>query len=417
MQRHRRIAIVAGLLLAVAVLLYFNAPWHDFFDLKVYYGAINGWLHDGTPLYDWVKPHSKYGFTYPPVAAVLMAPMAVVSWPVAVTINLALTVVATGLVIHWLGEPIFVRYPQVPSWFAYSVAALLVLAFEPVRETLSFGQINLLLLALVLFDVKALVRGRGWAGAGIGLAAAIKLTPGIFVVYLLVTRRWRAAAIAAAVGTVVTVLAAAIVPRTSLDFWTGALLDTDRVGSLSFVSNQSLRGVTARINPAHPSMLLWLLGVVVVVAIWFVRVRRTHQSGDVMGGVALTAVLGCLLSPVTWVHHLVWLMPALAVTLGRTLAMAPSSRRTRLLGFVAGAYGILCSRLVWFTRHHVRGLLSFVTGSGYVWVSIALLILVPIGDERPAVADLEENRVRRDARGVLGDHAVEGKTVPLVEAP
>lgn len=392
------VGIIVGLLIALVPLYYFNAPWHDYFDLKVYYGAINGWLHDDIPLYDWLKPNSKYGFTYPTFAALLMAPMAVVPWGVAVAVHVVLTAGATLAVLYWLAKPVVDRL-RWPAWFGWSLVVILTAAFEPVRETFSFGQINLILLFLVLADVRFLLApGRRFAGVGIGLAAAIKLTPGIFVLYLLVTRRWRAAAVATGAAAAATLVTFAIAPATSRAFWFDALRDTDRVGSLSFISNQSLRGVTARLNPDHPSTLLWLLTVVAALATWYWRVSRARS--DLAGGIALTAVLGCLLSPVTWVHHLVWLIPALFLMLER--ALADPTRRWRLW-FVGGAYLILCSRLVWFARQHVRGVGSFVYGSAYVWVSLALLLLVPLRDE-PAVADLDQADLGRvpGRPGLLG---------------
>lgn len=384
------VAILAALLGALVPLYYFNAPWHDFFDLHVYYGAINGWLHDGVPLYDWVKPQSKYGFTYPTFAALLMSPMAVVSWHTAVAVHVVLSVSATLPVLYWLARPLVDRLTA-PKWFTWSVVLILTAAFEPVRETFSFGQVNLILLFLVLADVRLLLaRGSAWAGAGIGLAAAIKLTPGVFVLYLLVTKRWRAAAVATGVATAATLASFAIAPATSRAFWFDALLDTDRVGSLSFISNQSLRGVTARLDPDHPSAPLWLLCVVAVLVTWFVRVSRART--DLPGGIALTAVLGCLISPVTWVHHLVWLMPALILLVERALT-AP--RDNRLVGFGVAAYLILCSRLVWYAGHHVRGVGSFLYGSAYVWISLALLLLVPLRRQAPGVAEFDQDDLRR----------------------
>ncbi len=194
-------------------------------------------------------------------------------------------------------------------WFALAVAFLLVVAFEPFRETVSFGQVNMLLLFLVALDLLVGVAGgRRWAGVGIGLATAIKLTPGVFIVYLLVTRRWRAALVSAGTAAVATLAAAAVDPAASREFWTSALWDTDRVGSLAFVSNQSLQGVVARLDPEHPSSLAWA-------GAGGGGAGRLGLAGarppSLAEGLALTGVLGCLISPVTWVHHLVWLVPAL----------------------------------------------------------------------------------------------------------
>ena len=383
-------AAVAGLAVAVAVFVGFTAVRHGFFDLKVYYGAVNYWIHDGGMLYDYLKPNSKYGFTYPPFAAIVMLPMAVVPWPVAIVISVLLSLGATFALLWWLVLPLTRREGWTP-WFALAVAFLLMAAFEPYRETISFGQVNMLLLFLVAADLLVAVRGgRRWAGVGIGLATAIKLTPGIFILYLLVTRRWRATVTAAATATAATLLAAAVDPAASREFWISALWDTDRVGSLSFVSNQSLRGLVARLSPEHPSTLLWLALALAVLAVWAVRVR----GASVVDGLALTGIVGGLLSPVTWVHHLVWLLPALILLVDAALrAPAGSPRRRGLLIFAGVAYAVLCSRLVWAWEGGFGGIGGFLGSNAYVFVSLALLLFLPTRSaESPGVPD----RVQRE---------------------
>jgi alpha-1,2-mannosyltransferase len=136
--------------------------------------------------------------------------------------------------------------------------------------------------------------------------------------------------------------------------------------------------------------VLWLVLVAAVVAVWFVRVRRAATAGDETGGFALTAVFGCLVSPVTWVHHLVWLIPALVLVAVRG--------RWPL---AAGCYLILCSRLVWAFDDAFAGPLRWLGSSAYVWVAVALLLWLPVGRER--VADLGEGGVAdRDHGPVAG---------------
>lgn len=378
---NRRIAIVAGVVVATAAFLSVATIQHDFFDLKVYYGAINYWVHDGGQIYDWLKPDSKYGYTYPPFAALAMLPMAYVSWPVAVVVSCLAAVVTGGLVVWWLVDPIARREGWV-RWFTFAIALCLAAAFEPMRETFTFGQVNTLLLFLVAADVLWLVgRGHKAAGIGIGLATAVKLTPGIFIVYLLVTRRWRAAATASGTAAGVTLLAAALAPDASRQFWTEMLWNTNRVGSLSFVSNQSLQGVVARLDPLHPSTVAWLVLALATLGFWAWRVR----GADVRAGLALTGVVQCLVSPVTWVHHLVWLLPALILLFDRALA----ARNRRLVIFAIIAYGFLISRFVWIWERGSPGVSGFVGSNWYVWLSIALLVLLPISDRPggPPVSD------------------------------
>src|SRR6185369_2369190 len=102
----RQVAAVLALAAAALAFVWYAAVRHGFFDLKVYYGAINFWAHGGGELYDYLKPDSEYGFTYPPFAALTMLPMALVPWPVAITISAAMTVASTLLMLFWLVDPI-----------------------------------------------------------------------------------------------------------------------------------------------------------------------------------------------------------------------------------------------------------------------------------------------------------------------
>ncbi|HEY0697658.1 MAG TPA: glycosyltransferase 87 family protein, partial [Micromonospora sp.] len=341
----RQVLLVVGLAVAVAAFLWVAAVRHGFFDLKVYYGALRFWARDGGEIYDFLKPGTKYGFTYPPFAALTMLPLAWLPWWAAIAVSVAATVVVSALVLWWLVDPLARRMGWT-RWFALAVALCLAAAFEPMRETVNFGQVNMLLLGLVAADLLGLVaRGSRWAGVGVGLATAVKLTPGIFIVYLLVTRRWRAAAVASGTAAGATLLAAALAPDASREFWTSALWNTDRVGSLAFVSNQSLQGVVARLDPAEPSRLAWLVLVLAVLVVWARRSRAAVAAGDEATGLALTGVVGCLVSPVTWVHHLVWLIPALVLLVENSLLAPAGSRRRRwLLGSAGVAYAVLCSR-------------------------------------------------------------------------
>ncbi|GAA1626541.1 glycosyltransferase 87 family protein [Actinoplanes couchii] len=370
----KRIATVFGLFSVAVALIVISGLRNEFFDSKVYHGAVQYWFRDGGMVYDWLRPGTPYGFTYPPFAGLVMAPMAWLPLPLVVALATIGTMVTVALLVHWMAGP-YLRSKGWTGWFPLAGAFCFALAFEPVRETITFGQVNTLLLAVVAFDMLFGVgRDRKWAGIGIGLATAIKLTPGVFILYLVVTRRWRALFTAIGAATAVTLLAGAIFPDQSRVFWTSALWDTNRVGVLSFLSNQSLRGMLARGPFDTVESTVWLVVALATLGFWAWRVARTPE--DVAGGLALTGVLGCLLSPVTWVHHCVWLMPALILC----LKLYDTDRRRFWLG--ASAYVLMTSHATWLWETGPRPPLAVVGSNIYVLFSLALLVWTPLGTSR-----------------------------------
>jgi alpha-1,2-mannosyltransferase len=376
-----QVALVAGTAVAVGVFLATVPTFRHFFDLGVYRGAVHYWLIEGGDLYDFRYQDSAYGFTYPPFAALLLAPLVVTSWPVAVAISLAVNTAMVVLLLRWFLVPILRRHGR-SIWTPCALAFLAVILFEPARDTFSFGQINLVLLVLVGSDLRGLTARRRTAGVGIGLAAAIKLTPAVFIGYLLLSRQYRAAATAAGTAIGATVLSAVVAPGPSRDFWTGALWDTGRVGRLDYVSNQSLRGVVARLGaPA----VLWVAAVVLVLAYWSWWVRSRPEPVEHAAGFAVTGIVACLISPITWVHHLVWVLPAMFWLLDRALRDDPARRRPRLAG-LAAVYVLLSSSFVWIWWAHPFGWIAFTGANLYVWIAAALLVTISLADRDPGSA-------------------------------
>src|SRR4051794_35297018 len=370
---------------------------NGYFDSKVYYGAIQYWFNgDGGMVYDWLRPDTPYGFTYPPFAGLVMSPMSVLPFGAVVVLAVTATVLTTVLLTWWFAGPLIKRKGWT-VWFAFAVAVCLAIAFEPVRETITFGQVNTLLLTLVAGDLLfGVSRGRAWAGVGIGLATAVKLTPGVFILYLLVTRRWRASGTAIGTAAAATLVSALVAPDQSREFWTSALWDTGRVGVLSYVSNQSVRGFLARlpIDPVAP--YVWIACVLAALAFWVWRVRATTAAGDEFGGLALTGILGCLISPVTWVHHCVWLLPAIV----RCVDAGLSGRDRRSLWLGGSAYLLMTSRLLWLWEKPPRPPLEVLGGNLYLWLSLALFAWMPVGarsERQPAAYPFPHAGVTRPA--------------------
>jgi alpha-1,2-mannosyltransferase len=371
----RRSAIVAVVASAIGAVIAITPGHRGWFDVGVYHGAVTYWIRDGGDLYSYLRPGSIYGFTYPPFAAICMLPVAYVGWHPAIAINLALTVAASAFLLFFLVDPI-ARRQGWPRWYAFGLAACAFAALNPVRDTVSFGQINLLLVAAVYADLWLIGRRSRLAGIGIGLAAAIKLTPGIFIGYLLVTRQWRAAATAALTALVATLLAAALAPDATRAYFTDALWNTGRIGALDYVSNQSLLGLVARLNPAAPNKLLWLSLVAGVLAGWLWRSAQARRVGDHHAGFATTGLVSCLISPITWVHHLAWLVPALVVL--ADAGLPPASARARRTALRAGitSYAVLVSSVVWLWSQDHGGLIGLIGADSYLLVTVLLLVAV-----------------------------------------
>ncbi|WP_053846675.1 glycosyltransferase 87 family protein [Streptomyces sp. NRRL B-24085] len=338
----------------------------DWFDLRVYHGAVDSWVRHGGRLYDYRVPGTPYGFTYPPFAAVAMVPMALLGLRAAIAVGLLLNLGALAVVVRLLTGRAWRRH----GWYGCVLGACALALFEPLRDTFSFGQVNLLLLALVLVDAWLLATGRErWAGAGIGLAAAVKLTPALFIGLLLAARRWRAAAVATVVALAATGFAAVVAPDASRFYWTDAMWDTSRVGRLDYVSNQSLQGVLARLGETDRAV--WAAAVLLTLGVWAVRARRAVGAGDWAAAFALTGLTACLVSPVTWVHHLVWLLPSFAV-----LVRAGHPR-------TAGAlYAVLCTSVVWLWFDDASGVDGFLGANTYTWITLGLLLRLPAGQPR-----------------------------------
>ncbi|MFE5916425.1 glycosyltransferase 87 family protein [Streptomyces sp. NPDC056468] len=358
-----RLLLVLVLAAAVTVFTATVPLLRDWFDLRVYYGTVDSWIHHGGRLYDYRVPGTTYGFTYPPFAAVVMLPMALVGLHVSIAVALLLNLAALAFSLRVLAGRSWRRH----GWYGCALVACGLALFEPLRDTFSFGQVNILLLALVLLDCWLLATGRErWAGVGIGLAAAIKLTPAAFIGLLLVARRWRAAAVATAVAAAATALAARVAPDASRFYWTHAMWDTTRVGRLDYVSNQSLQGILARLDV--PSREVWAVVVLVVLGVWVVRTHRAVVAGDWTAAFALTGLTACLVSPITWVHHLVWLLPSFAV-----LVRAGHLR-------IAGAlYAVLCTSVVWLWFDDASGVDGFLGSNTYAWITLGLLLWLPVG--------------------------------------
>ncbi|WP_083449335.1 glycosyltransferase 87 family protein [Actinoplanes rectilineatus] len=270
-------------------------------DLQVYAGAVDTLRHGGD-LYDYIR-NGNAPFTYPPFAALLLLPLA---WLPAFPLHLAWTV---GVAAAAIALALLVDRRRAPL-----IATALLLS-APVSSTFKYGQISLLLALLVAADVLALRRSRR-QGVLIGLAAAVKLTPLIFIPMLWLTGRRRAAGIATATFLTCAALAAAVLPQESLRYWLTEMHNVPRLGAITSVGNQSLDGALMRLDvPHHATVALLLAGAVAAVALRRTAGPRTDEHTDLLRCLIVTGAAAVVLSPVSWTHHQVWLVLAAALPL------------------------------------------------------------------------------------------------------
>lgn len=372
-----RVGVIAVACLAAVLATVVFGRGYRFFDMRVYHDAVTWWLNGGE-LYGYAEPKYSLGFTYPPFAAVLLLPTALVSSAAAGWINLVASLVVVGGLAWWLLGPIADRFGW-SRWYAVALAVPVLAATDPVRETLGYGQVNLILLGLVVADLIALRRGEKWAGVGVGLAAAIKLTPGLFLVYFLLSRQTRAAATAAATAAGATLLGFLIAPSASWLYWTTVLWDTGRVGQGDLTPNQSLAGWLARLYdaPGAPT-LLWLAFGALILTVGLSRAVSAHHEEDELTAFTLVGLTTVALSPVSWTHHIVWIAPALLV-----LGDAALHRRSWRHGVAAIAvYVIFVTSPMWwyehkFESHWADGFHGMLIENAFIIVVVALITALP----------------------------------------
>ncbi|NJP30526.1 glycosyltransferase 87 family protein [Micromonospora thermarum] len=385
----RRTVVRTGIVAAVAYTAWlaigaFGRPY-NFFDMKIYHGAVVWWA-SGHELYGFIAPGTTLGFTYPPFAGLVMLPMAHLPVELAGLVNAAASIAALAVVLAGLLRPIVDRLGW-PLWYTVAIATPCAAALEPARETLGYGQVNLLLFALVMADLIGLrwrarrgthvaptdglllrfVYSGAWAGVGIGLATAVKLTPALFIVYLMITRQWRAATTALATVVAVTIGSFAVVGPESRAYFGGVLWQTERVGAADMTPNQSLAGLLARLyDSIETPGLLWFAFAVLILALGLSRAAHARADGDELTAFTLVGLTTNVISPISWTHHLVWVIPAIIVLADAALRRRDASRGLAARAGLGGLPGVNGLRSpIWYPtltglRHGVAAVVLYL---------------------------------------------------------
>lgn len=288
-----------------------DAEPFNMIDLKVYVEGAQH-LKDGT-LYDFLSGSAQLPFTYPPFSALIFTPLSWLPW-VLTRVLWQLGMLASLPAIIYLTLRLLGRAgrgatsPVEPLRPILIVGTALAFWLEPVSTTVGYGQINLFLALLVLGGA---VAAKDWlAGAGIGLAGGIKLIPAVTGLYLLLQRRFAALFFAVLFFVATVALMFVVIPHETWRYFTKLILDPNRTGPVFSAINQSWRGALSRLA-GHDVSSSWLLACVVTLVVGVWAAQRALRAGDRTASLLAVQFVGLLVSPISWSHHWIWVVPLL----------------------------------------------------------------------------------------------------------
>jgi alpha-1,2-mannosyltransferase len=358
-------------------------------DLRVYRDAARLALVGGTPYTATFTPQ-HFPFTYPPFALLVFTPLSALDVHSATWALDALGVVALVVALS-----VCARRVTQWSWASCVVLASLLgslscLALEPVRSTLLLGQVNLVLLAMVVLDL--LVVPRRYRGVLIGLAAAVKLTPLIFIGYLVLAGDRRSALRASAAFLAASVLAWLVFPTDSRTFWLHQAFSPGHKGGARSTFNQSWWGLVGRLPAADLALrtATWLALCAVTLAVGAFVVRRCVLRTRVLDAILATAVTGLLVSPVSWTHHWCW------VALVPIALLAPRPRHWAL---ATAMWVLVATAVIAPYGWHLTGPGSVVSGFSLVGAGALLLVVMALVERRDGPVATSASRDEAVAAG------------------
>ena len=297
---------------AAAALITYLSVWGQRYgtDLSVYRDAVDSWRSRQNP-YLPTFTQNGLSFTYPPFALLALwplawAPFSVTQW-LLWTASLAAATGAVVLVLREAGALVTLRLLSK----AFTWACIAFIALEPARSAADYGQIEFVLMAIVVADLLTASR---YHGIGTGLAAAVKLTPLAFVIVLAVGQDIKSVIRAAATFLVCSGLPWLLWPGASGVFWFHDVSDPGRMGTVTYAANQCWYAILHR-PPfgAGGSEFAWLLLSLMTFAAGTIIAWRYANAGQQAPAILAIALASLLASPISWTHHWIWvvLIPAL----------------------------------------------------------------------------------------------------------
>lgn len=288
-------------------------PTRPQIDLEVYRYGVQAWW-DGHDLYGPL-PHVANGavlpFVYPPFAVLLLSPLVLLPWDAAVVTLYVLSTICLAITLYLVSRVAWPPLGRTGGILVASVALPLTVFLEPVSQTYQFGQVSLIVMAMVTVDCLA---GKTlWPrGFGIGLAAALKLTPAAFVLFFVIRKDYRSAARAGITFMVAAVIGFALDFHASVQYWFNGGLSGGGVSGTAFKTNQTIEAALVRTGlSGFAEKALWLVMIAALVTVVALAMRKAEPSLALMAN----AGLALLVSPTSWSHYYVWIAPALLVLL------------------------------------------------------------------------------------------------------
>jgi alpha-1,2-mannosyltransferase len=379
--------------------------------------------HRAAPLYQWA---AQLKFTYTPFAAMVFTVLTLVSFWTLVKISVAVNILAM-LATIWMTFGALGYRRGLARLGATLLLAAPLFWTEPVQRTLFLGQIELVLMAVILWDQLQPDR-RWWKGAGIGIAAGIDLIPLIYIPYLVLTRRFRQAAVAAGTFVLTIALGFVVLPADSRKWWLdGLFYRGTRTGFVGWEGNQSLYGLITRLTGsvagANP---VYLVTAALTAVIGVVCAALLDRAGHRLVGLLTCALTGVLVSPISWDHHWVWIVPGTVTAVVYAIRARRTAVRLALGGLAVvivllfGAWpgslwgepndlspfskGLIWAPpntnpsiyyklgdRPWYVEYHWHGL-QLITGNLYVLTGMALFVMLLVLAAGPARAALAGRR-------------------------
>jgi alpha-1,2-mannosyltransferase len=269
-----------------------SALHHQFgFDLRIFLEASHRVVHGRSAYPDPAAVlHARRGqpdiFVYPPVLAVVLIPLNLVSFHLASAIFTAISAAAIVLALRLLG---------VDDWRCYTLA----FASIPVLSSLRLGAISPL---LTLAAAAAWRYRHHWliAGASVGGAVVAKLFVWPLVLWLLFTRRWKAAAVSTVGAATVTLAVWGLLGFRGLREFPTLLRDLSHVES---VQSFSLVALADRLGLPEPQTS-WIALALTLGLAMLATCFAASPGGDLDRRIFITAVgLSLLLTPILWLHY------------------------------------------------------------------------------------------------------------------